>query len=213
MQSASDLDAGLLIGTEHELVRPERSALPLAGVQVEHRSGPLQKVWITRSDPGSIPPGTQGVVRQHAPDGRPRGRDVAAWEAVGDFDGQFTQAVATQRHLVIGGTFAGQGHHQRTRRGCERFRSTTARSILQSSTALSGEPTQPAADGGSAHPLLARQRPTAQPSSAPQDQARAACQTLWRGASAHPAGQLVLFIGGQFNAGDRFGHAHLRARP
>ena len=121
--------------------------------------------------------------------------------------------LATQRHRAIGGTFAGQGHHERTRRRCDAFRSTTARSILQPSTALGGEATQPAADGGSAHPLLARQRPTAQPSSASQDQARAACPTLWRSASAHPAGQPVLFIGGQFNAGDRFGHAHLRARP
>jgi len=85
-------------------------------------------------------------VRQHAPDGRLRGRDSFAWEAVGDFDGQFTQAVATQRHLAIGGTFAGQGHHQRTRRRCDCFRSTPARSILQPCTALGREPAKRAID-------------------------------------------------------------------
>ena len=52
--------AGPLIGAEHLLVRPEWSALPLAAVQVERRTRPLQKVWITRRDPGSIPPGRQG---------------------------------------------------------------------------------------------------------------------------------------------------------
>ena len=77
---------------------------------------------------------------------------------------QLTQAVATQWHLAISGTFAGQGHHQRTCRRGECFRSTTARSILQPITALSDKSTKPSADSGSAHPLLARQRATAQPS-------------------------------------------------
>src|SRR5215471_17781742 len=70
MQSAADLNAGLLIGAQDVFVGPQRPTLPLAGVQVEHRTGPLQKVWITRKDPGPIPPGTQGVMRQPAPDGR-----------------------------------------------------------------------------------------------------------------------------------------------
>jgi hypothetical protein len=42
-----------------------------------------------------------------------------------------------------------------------------------------------------AHPLLTRQCPTPQSSSAPQDQTRASYQPLWCGACAHPGGQLV----------------------
>ena len=129
-------------------------------------------VRITRSNPGSIPPGTQGVVCQHAPDGRPRRRTLLAREAAGDFNCQFTQAVATQRHLASGRTFARQRDHQRARRGWDRLRSTTARLIVQPSTAFGGEPAQPAAGSGPAHPLLARQRPTAQSSGATQDQTR-----------------------------------------
>ena len=132
----SDVDAGLLIGAEDVLIRPEWSALPPTGIQVEHWTGPLQKVWITRRDPGSIPPGTQGILFQQAPDRCTRGRDVVAREAVGDFDHQFIQAVTTQRHVTFGRTFAGQRDHQSMRRGCERFRSTTPGSIMQPITAL-----------------------------------------------------------------------------
>src|SRR5579864_4528185 len=88
----SDLNAGLLIGTEDVLVGPQRLALPLAGVQVEHRTGPLQKMWIARKDPTPKAPGTQGIACQPAPDGSARGRDFLALETVGDFDRQFTQA-------------------------------------------------------------------------------------------------------------------------
>ncbi|MDQ6673580.1 MAG: hypothetical protein M3069_23040 [Chloroflexota bacterium] len=34
MEPATDLDAGLLIGTQHVFVRPEGPTLPLTGVQV-----------------------------------------------------------------------------------------------------------------------------------------------------------------------------------
>src|SRR5579864_4154832 len=161
MEPMSDLNAGLLIGTEDELVGPQRLALPLASVQVEHRTGPLQKMWIARKDPTPKAPGTQGIVGQPAPDGSARRRDFLARETVGDFDRQFTQAVATQRHLTICGTFARQGHDQRTRRGCDHFRSTAAWSILKSITALGDEPSEPAADGRPTHSLLARERATA----------------------------------------------------
>src|SRR5437899_7912274 len=82
MQPATDLDAGLLISTQHVFVRPEWPTLPLTGVQVQHRASQLQEVPITWKDPGPIPPGTPGVVCQQAPDGSARGRDFLAREAV-----------------------------------------------------------------------------------------------------------------------------------
>jgi hypothetical protein len=209
LQPATDLDAGLLIGTEHVLIRPEWPALPLTGVQIQHRAGQLQKVPSAWEDPGPIPPGTQGVVSQQAPDGRARGREFLTWETVGNFDHEFTQAVATERHRAISGTFASQRHHQRTRRGVDRFRSTTARSIPQPIAALGGKPAKPAPNGGSAHPLLARQRPTAQPSGTAQDQTRSSRQTLGRGASAYPGGQLANFSSSQFHCGGRPRHEQL----
>ena len=62
LQSAARLNTGLLVRTEHVLVSPERLALPAAGVQVEHRAGPLEEVRIARKDPAVVSPGTQGVV-------------------------------------------------------------------------------------------------------------------------------------------------------
>ena len=64
MTPATNLDAGLLISAEHVFVSPERSALPGAGVQIEHRSSQFQKVGIAWEDPALVESRTQRVVLQ-----------------------------------------------------------------------------------------------------------------------------------------------------
>jgi hypothetical protein len=141
----------------------------------------------------------QGIVRQHAPDGAPRGRAVFGLKSIGDFNRQFTEAVATERHLPIRGAFARQCHDQCACGWLHRQRPTTARPILQSITPFDHKPSQPAADRGSTHPLLARQGAAAQTGGAAQDHACTSDQALWRCASAHPGRQCADFGSGQLD--------------
>ena len=98
LNATADLDARLLIGTDHVLVGPEWLVLPAAGVQVEHWAGPLQKMGIAWEDPVPIPPRAQGVGSQNTPNAAARRSDVVGTESISDFHTQFAQAVATQRH-------------------------------------------------------------------------------------------------------------------
>ena len=103
--------------------------------------------------------------------GSSRGRVVLGTEPVSDFAGQLAHTVATQRHGAVGGSFTGQRHHQRSRRGFDRERSTAARTILQSSEALGLEAGNPAANGGATHVLAASQCAAAQTGGTAQDHA------------------------------------------
>ena len=64
------LDARLLVGTDDELVAPERAAVPLAGVEVEDacRLGP--EVGVTGEDPAAVGPRLDRVLVEPAPDRR-----------------------------------------------------------------------------------------------------------------------------------------------
>ena len=62
MTSTPSLDTGLLIGAEHELVRPKRLTLPAAGIQVELGAGQFRKVPIARKDPVLVAPGSERVM-------------------------------------------------------------------------------------------------------------------------------------------------------
>src|SRR6266851_4631044 len=64
MKSATRLDAGFLIGAEHILIRPQRLALPLAGVQLEHWASAFQEVRIAWKDPALVAPRAQRVAHQ-----------------------------------------------------------------------------------------------------------------------------------------------------
>jgi hypothetical protein len=111
----------------HRSTRQTPPILPLTGVQIQHRSRQPQEVLITGEDSGPIPPGAQGIVRQHAPDGSARGCDVLAREAVGGFDRQLIQAVATEWHPRSGGRFAGEPASSRTFNRSGRCRGTLGR--------------------------------------------------------------------------------------
>jgi hypothetical protein len=67
--AAPGLDAGLLIGTDHEIPRSERPALPETLVEVEDRPGLFGEEGIPGEDPTPVVPGSDGVLRQPAPQG------------------------------------------------------------------------------------------------------------------------------------------------
>ena len=74
------LNAGLLIGADHELLGSQGRALPVPRVEVEDASGLGGEVGITREDPRAVSPGADRVVVEPAPHGlvADRGDDPAA---------------------------------------------------------------------------------------------------------------------------------------
>ena len=194
-------------------IRPEWLALPLAGVQVEHWTGELQKGRITGKDPAPIPPGTQGIVCQQLPDGAARGSDFLGTESVGNLNTQFAEAVTTQRHVAISGTFARHCHDERTCGGLDDHWPTAPRAILETIAAPRHKAGEPAADGGSTQALVLSQGATAQTGRAAQDQACPADETLWGCTSSHSGRQLADFGGGQLDRGGASSQKQSPCRP
>src|SRR5712692_4232704 len=86
MFADASLDAGLLVGADHELVGFEGFALPLAGVEIEDAPGLGGEVRIAREDPSAVLPGANGVFVEPAPHRlvADRGSDTAAANLAGD---------------------------------------------------------------------------------------------------------------------------------
>ena len=63
------LNPSLLVGREHKIFGTQRLSLPEALVEIEDRSGLFHKQWITRKDPASMPPRTDSVLTEPAPNG------------------------------------------------------------------------------------------------------------------------------------------------
>src|SRR5262249_59341077 len=64
------LDAGFLVGREHEVPAAERRALPAPLVKVEHAARLGSELGIAGKDPAAVSPGTQGVPAEPAPERR-----------------------------------------------------------------------------------------------------------------------------------------------
>jgi len=127
------LNAGLLVGAQYVFICPEWLTLPLTCVQIQQRPGQLQEVRVTWVDPRPIPPRTQGVAHQHAPDGTARGRDqfgMLGSELTGDFNGQLTETVATEWYVAIPWTRARQRYDQCAGLGSDAHWPTAARVVL-----------------------------------------------------------------------------------
>ena len=63
------LDAGLLIGRDHELVGPKPAALPFALVQIQDASRLDFEVGVAREDPATMLPGSDCIFVEPPPDG------------------------------------------------------------------------------------------------------------------------------------------------
>lgn len=61
------LDAGFLVGTDHELVAAESLLLPLSGIQVENAPGFVGEIPIAREYPAAMLPGADGIFFQPSP--------------------------------------------------------------------------------------------------------------------------------------------------
>jgi hypothetical protein len=101
MTAATHLNTRFLISAEHVLVRPERLALPRAGVQIEHWSSELQKARIARKDPAPIAPGPKRIVVEQPPDAAARGARFAVTQR-GDLSRDLGQAIPTECHVALG---------------------------------------------------------------------------------------------------------------
>ncbi len=62
------LDAGFLVGREHEVTAAQGRAFPTAFVEVEHTAGLGGELWIAGKNPASISPGTNRVAAEPAPE-------------------------------------------------------------------------------------------------------------------------------------------------
>ena len=62
------LDAGLLVGAEHVITRPQCCAFPTALVEIEDAAGLAGELRIAWEDPGAMAPGTQCVLAEPAPE-------------------------------------------------------------------------------------------------------------------------------------------------
>jgi hypothetical protein len=69
MFSEARLDAGLFVRTENELIGPEFTALPEALVEIQKSAGFLFEVWVSRKDPTTVLPRTDGVLVEPTPYG------------------------------------------------------------------------------------------------------------------------------------------------
>jgi hypothetical protein len=67
--SASSLNAGLLVGRDHEVISAQWHALPNAFVEIEDETGVGRKVGITREDPASMLPWAESVGAEPTPQG------------------------------------------------------------------------------------------------------------------------------------------------
>jgi len=125
----------------------------------------------------------------------------------GDFGGQLTQAIATERHATFGWSFARQRNDQRAGGWRKHDGAARARSIQQSVTASGSKAGAPALHRGAAHPLLLRQPAGAESSGAAENDTRSACQTLRCGGSPCPRRQASLLGRRQGNQRSRSDHA------
>ena len=69
MFAPSGLDAGLLVGGEHVIARPQRGATPTALVEIENAAGLAGESRIAWEDPDAMPPGAQRILVEPAPEG------------------------------------------------------------------------------------------------------------------------------------------------
>src|SRR5712692_10414141 len=95
MAALTGLNAGLLVGRDHIVARPQRAALPLPGIEIQHRTGALGKARVARKQPTPMAPRPNRVGIQPAPEGRlADGRHEAAGQ---DFAAQLRHRPAALR--------------------------------------------------------------------------------------------------------------------
>ena len=71
MLAPAGLDAGLLVGAQHVVARPQGGAAPAPLIEIQDAAGFEGEGRIAREDPAAMAPGPQCILAEPAPQGRP----------------------------------------------------------------------------------------------------------------------------------------------
>jgi hypothetical protein len=100
------LDAGLLVGGDHEFVRAQPATFPDSVVEIEDPPGLLFEIRIAREDPTPVLPRSDGVFAQPSPDG---GVTDRGHQSGTDMRAEFSQTPARERQAQLRRQLAGDG--------------------------------------------------------------------------------------------------------
>jgi len=107
MDASAGLNAGLLIGRNHELVRLQRLPLPDALVEVKQASGFERELRVARENPTAMKPRSDRVLVEPAP--KRAVTDLGHQPGLSDLLVQLRHTPARERQAELAGQFARQG--------------------------------------------------------------------------------------------------------
>ena len=106
MDASAGLDAGLLIGRNHVLVRLQRLPLPDSLVEIKQASGFDRELRVARENPTAVEPRSDGVFMEPAPERAVT--DFGHQPGLTDLLIQLRQTPARQRQAELTGQFTSQ---------------------------------------------------------------------------------------------------------
>jgi len=107
MQPTAGLDAGLLVGREHEFIGVQLLSLPLMLIQIEDPTRFESEMGVAWKNPTAMLPRTNGVLVEPSPERR--AAQLSDQATLANVLGQFVQTPTGERDAMDGGQFAGQG--------------------------------------------------------------------------------------------------------
>ena len=105
----SSLDAGLLVGAQHEVARTQSRILPAPLIEVQDAASLRGKVGIPREDPSAMAPRPQSILAQPAP--QCRAADLGDQPLSHRFPAQLRASPSCERQSMTGGQLTGQCLH------------------------------------------------------------------------------------------------------
>lgn len=106
MTTAARLDAGFLIGRQNKLIIPKDMPIPYPFIEIQDSPGFLGKLRITGKYPGTIPPGTNGILMKPSPYGAVT--DGGCESRSSNFPAQIGNTPSRKWYLMDRGQFTGQ---------------------------------------------------------------------------------------------------------
>lgn len=107
MTTTARLDAGFLIGRQNKLIIPKGMPIPYPFIEIQDSPGFLGKLRITGKYPGTIPPGTNGILMKPSPYGAVT--DGGCESRSSDLPAQIGNTPSRKWYLMDRGQFTGQG--------------------------------------------------------------------------------------------------------
>jgi len=107
MTTTARLDAGFLIGRQNKLIITKGMPIPYPFIEIQDSPGFLGKLRITGKYPGTIPPGTNGILMKPSPYGAVT--DGGCESRSSNFPAQIGNTPSRKWYLVNRWQFTGQG--------------------------------------------------------------------------------------------------------